>query len=38
LLTSTGIDPPAAAGTVPVATWLELARVIDAQGEPGISR
>ncbi|MBB5789055.1 ribosomal RNA small subunit methyltransferase A [Jiangella mangrovi] len=38
LLTSTGIDPPAAAETVPVATWLELARAIDASGESRDSR
>ncbi|WP_116948826.1 ribosomal RNA small subunit methyltransferase A [Jiangella endophytica] len=32
LLTSTGIDPPAAAGTVPTAVWLDLARSLSAGG------
>ncbi|PZF82934.1 ribosomal RNA small subunit methyltransferase A [Jiangella anatolica] len=30
LLTSTGIDPPAAAGTIPVTTWLTLAGELSA--------
>lgn len=39
LLTSTGIDPPAAANTVGVQVWLDLARAIDdAPGEPGHTR
>lgn len=38
LLTSTGIDPPAAAETVPATTWLDLARAVDAPGEPGHTR
>lgn len=38
LLTSTGIDPPAAAETVPATTWLDLARAIDTPGKPGQTR